>query len=154
MRTYVMKPAEVKKQWIEIDATDMVLGRLAAEVAKLLRGKHKPGYTPHVDCGDHVIITNAERVRLTGNKLRDKQYHRHTGYPGGIKTTTAGKILEGRYPERVITKAIERMIPKGPLGSQQMRNLRVICGNDHKHEAQQPVKLDLASRNAKNKRSV
>ncbi|MFK7867544.1 MAG: 50S ribosomal protein L13 [Alphaproteobacteria bacterium] len=154
MKTFVMKPADVQKTWVEIDADGMVLGRLASEVAKILRGKHKAIFTPHVDCGDNVIIINAERVKLTGNKLNNKTYYWHTGHPGGIKSRTAAKLLGGSHPERVIIKAVERMVPRGPLGRQQMSNLRVVTGGDHKHEAQQPVKLDLAVRNSKNKRGA
>lgn len=154
MKTYSAKPAEVEKKWVLIDAEGVVLGRLASQVAKILRGKNKPIYTPHIDCGDNVIVINAEKVKLTGKKLADKTYYRHTGYPGGIKETTAGKILAGRFPERVIIKAVERMVPRGPLGRQQMSNLRVYAGPEHKHEAQQPVVLDLAAMNPKNKRSA
>ncbi len=154
MKTYSAKPAEVDKKWVLIDAEGVVLGRLASQVAKILRGKTKPTYTPHIDCGDNVIVINAEKVKLTGKKLSDKTYYRHTGYPGGIKETTAGKILAGRFPERVVIKAVERMVPRGPLGRQQMSNLRVYAGPEHKHEAQQPVVLDLAAMNPKNKRSA
>ncbi len=154
MTTYSMKPAEVEKKWYVVDADGLVLGRMAAEIAKVLRGKHKPGYTPHVDCGDNVIVINADKVRLTGKKRTAKVYYWHTGYPGGIKSRTAEQVLDGKHPERVVLKAIERMIPKGPLGRQQMSNLRVYAGADHKHEAQQPEVLDLAARNAKNKRSA
>jgi large subunit ribosomal protein L13 len=153
MRTYVMKPAEVDKKWVVVDADGVVLGRLAAEVAKILRGKHRATYTPHVDCGDNVIVVNAEKVRLTGNKLKDKVFYWHTNHPGGVKQRTMGQILGGKYPERVITKAVERMVPRGPLGRRQMRNLRVYAGPAHPHEAQQPAVLDIARRNAKNKRS-
>ena len=153
MATYSMKPAEVEKTWFVIDAEDMVLGRMASEIAKILRGKHKAGYTPHVDCGDNVIVINAAKVKLTGRKYTDKTYYWHTGHPGGIKSRTAKDILTGNFPERVVRTAVERMVPRGPLGSQQMKNLRVYPGADHPHEAQQPVALDLAARNAKNKRS-
>ncbi|MEH6631841.1 MAG: 50S ribosomal protein L13 [Halopseudomonas aestusnigri] len=153
LKTYSAKPADIEKKWFVIDAEGVVLGRLAVEVANILRGKHKVTYTPHMDCGDNVVIINAEKVALTGNKLADKKYYWHTGHPGGIKERTAGQILEGRFPERVVQKAIERMVPKGPLGRQQMSNLRVVVGPDHKHEAQQPEVLDIASRNIKNKRS-
>ncbi|WP_026261598.1 50S ribosomal protein L13 [Kiloniella laminariae] len=153
MKTFSAKPADIEKKWFVVDAQDVVLGRLAVEVAKILRGKHKTTYTPHMDCGDNVIIINAEKVALTGNKLADKKYYWHTGHPGGIKERTAGQILEGRFPERVVSKAIERMVPRGPLGRQQMRNLRVYAGADHQHEAQQPEVLDIASKNVKNKRS-
>lgn len=145
------KPAEVEKKWLLIDADGLVVGRAAAEIAKILRGKHKPSFSPHVDCGDNVIVINAEKVRFTGNKTSDKRYYKHTGYPGGIKETTPARILEGRFPERVLEKAVERMIPSGPLGRQQMRNLRVYAGTEHPHEAQSPETLDLASRNRKNK---
>ncbi|MCZ4280098.1 50S ribosomal protein L13 [Kiloniella laminariae] len=153
MKTFSARPADIEKKWFVVDAQDVVLGRLAVEVAKILRGKHKTTYTPHMDCGDNVIIINAEKVALTGNKLADKKYYWHTGHPGGIKERTAGQILEGRFPERVVSKAIERMVPRGPLGRQQMRNLRVYAGADHQHEAQQPEVLDIASKNIKNKRS-
>lgn len=154
MKTYSAKPAEVERKWWLIDAEDLVLGRLAVVVADTLRGKNKPIYTPHIDCGDHVVVVNAEKVALTGNKRRDKTYYRHTGYPGGIKSTTAGKILDGAHPERVIEKAVERMIPKGPLGRAQFKKLRVYAGAEHPHEAQQPAPLDLAAMNSKNKRSA
>ena len=154
MKTYSAKPSEVVKTWFVVDAEGVVLGRLASQVSKILRGKHKPSYTPHIDCGDNVIIVNAKKVRLTGNKMADKTYYRHTGHPGGIKQRTAGEILEGKHPERVVIKAIERMVPRGPLGRQQMRNLRVYAGAEHKHEGQQPVPLDVAAMNPKNKRSA
>lgn len=154
MKTYSAKPAEVEHKWWLIDAENLVLGRLAVVVADTLRGKNKPIYTPHIDCGDHVVVVNAEKVALTGNKRRDKTYYRHTGYPGGIKSTTAGKILDGAHPERVIEKAVERMIPKGPLGRAQFKKLRVYAGSEHPHEAQQPAPLDLAAMNSKNKRSA
>ena len=154
MKTYSAKPAEVEKKWVLIDADGLVLGRLASQVAKILRGKHKPTFTPHIDCGDNVVIVNAEKVRLTGNKLAAKTYYWHTGYPGGIKDRKAGQILEGAHPERVILKAVERMIPRGPLGRQQMKNLRVYAGTEHPHEAQQPEALDVAAMNPKNKRSA
>jgi len=154
MKTYSARAADIEKKWIVVDAEGVVLGRLAAEVAKILRGKHKPSYTPHMDCGDNVVIVNAEKVKLTGRKLSDKKFYWHTGYPGGIKERTAGQILEGKHPERVILKAVERMIPRGPLGRQQMKNLRVYPGTEHPHAAQQPAALDLAARNPKNKRSA
>ena len=154
MKTYSAKPADVQKKWLLVDAEGLVLGRLASQVAKILRGKHKPTFTPHVDCGDHVIIVNAEKVKLTGNKTADKIYHWYTGYPGGIKSRTAGQILGGAHPERVIMKAVERMVPRGPLGRQQMRNLRVYAGAAHPHEAQQPMVFDIAALNPKNKRSA
>ena len=144
--------SNVNKKWLLVDAEDVVLGRLATTVSNLLRGKHKSNYTPHVDCGDNVIIINAEKIKLTGNKLNDKTYYWHTGYPGGIKSRTADKILDGDHPERVIQKAVQRMITRGPLGRVQMGNLKVYGGSEHPHEAQQPVMLDVGSMNAKNKR--
>lgn len=152
MKTYTAKPAEVEKKWVVIDADGVVLGRLAAEIARRLRGKHRPIYTPHVDCGDNVVVINAEKVRVTGNKLKDRKFYWHTGYPGGIKERPIGQILGGTHPERVIIKAVERMVPRGPLGRQQMRNLRVYAGPSHPHEAQSPVTVDFASLNPKNKR--
>jgi large subunit ribosomal protein L13 len=153
MKTYSAKPAEVEKKWVLIDAEGVVLGRLASIVAMRLRGKHKPTFTPHVDCGDNVIVINAEKVKLTGRKLADKAYYRHTGHPGGIKEARAGAILESKHPHRVITKAVERMISRNPLGRKQMKNLRVYAGTEHPHEAQKPEVLDLAAMNPKNKRS-
>ena len=149
--TRSIKPAEVEKNWHLIDADGLVVGRLAVIIANILRGKHKPSFTPHVDCGDHVVVINADKVRLTGNKLKNKTYYKHTGYAGGIKEITAAKVLEGRFPERVLEKAVERMIPRGPLGRQQMRNLRIFAGAEHTHEAQNPEVIDIASRNRKNK---
>ena len=149
--TRSIKPAEVEKKWHLIDAEGLVVGRLAVIVANLLRGKHKPSFTPHVDCGDHVVVINADKMRFTGNKLQDKHYYKHTGYAGGIKGVTADKILDGRFPERILEKAIERMIPRGPLGRQQMRNLRIFKGSEHPHAAQNPEVLDIASMNRKNK---
>ena len=144
-------PATVEKKWLLIDAEGLVVGRAASIIANILRGKHKPSYTPHVDCGDNVIVINADKVKFTGKKMTDKVYYKHTGYAGGIKETTPAKILEGRFPERVLEKAVERMIPRGPLGRQQMRNLRIFAGAEHPHEAQNPEVLDFASRNRKNK---
>lgn len=152
MKTYSMKPADVEKTWFVVDAEGMVLGRMAAEIAKILRGKHKAGYTPHVDCGDNVIVINAEKVKLTGRKLTDKVYYRHTGHPGGIKSTTPQEILRGKFPQRVVEKAVERMVPRGPLGRQQLSNLRVYAGPQHPHDAQQPVALDLGARRSQNRR--
>lgn len=154
MKTYSMKASEIAdvKEWILIDAEGLVLGRLAAEVAKILRGKHKAKYTPNMDCGDNVVIVNAEKVALTGRKLTDKKFYWHTGHPGGIKSRTMGQILEGEHPERAVIKAVERMIPRGPLGRQQMSNLKVYAGTEHPHEAQKPAVLDLAARNSKNTR--
>ena len=144
------KPAEIEKKWLLIDAEGLVVGRLASIIANRLRGKHKTNYTPHVDCGDNVIVINADKVRFTGKKTTDKVYSRHTGHPGGIKETTPAKILEGRYPERVLIKAVERMVPRGPLGRDQMRNLRVFAGAEHPHVAQSPEVLDVKSMNRKN----
>jgi large subunit ribosomal protein L13 len=154
-KTYSAKPSEIKKSWLLIDAKDIVLGRLAAEVAKILRGKHKVTFTPHMDCGDNVIIINARSISLTGNKSNRKDgkiYYWHTGYPGGIKDTTAGKILEGKYPERVVEYAVKRMITKNNLRNQQMSNLYIYPGEHHPHAGQQPVVYDFASKNSKNKR--
>ena len=153
MKTFSATPSDIEKKWILIDADGVVLGRLASQVAKILRGKHKPSFTPHMDCGDNVIVINADKVKLTGKKLTDKKFYWHTGYPGGIKERTMGQILEGSYPERVVEKAVERMITRNNLGRQQMKNLRVYAGSEHPHEAQQPEVLDLAAMNPKNKRS-
>lgn len=153
IKTFSIKPADVKKKWLLIDAQDLVLGRLAVVVANILRGKNKPEYTPHVDCGDNVIVVNAEKVKLTGNKLKDKKFFWHTGYPGGIKERTVGTILTGKHPERVIEKAVERMVPRGPLGRDIMRNLKVYAGANHPHDGQAPEVLDVGALNAKNKRS-
>jgi len=152
MKTYSAKPADVERKWYVVDAENVVLGRLAAEIATILRGKHKPIYTPHIDCGDHVIVVNADKVALTGNKRKQKMYHRHTGHPGGLKSDAAEEILEGRFPTRVVEKAVARMIPKGPLGRQQLGKLKVYAGPEHPHTAQQPEALDIAGRNPKNKR--
>jgi large subunit ribosomal protein L13 len=154
MKTYSAKPAEVEKTWVLIDADGLVVGRLASLIAMRLRGKHKPTFTPHVDCGDNVIVVNAEKVALTGRKREDKSYFHHTGYPGGIKERKAGKILDGRFPQRVLEKAVERMLPRGPLGRKQLGNLRVYGGPEHPHTAQQPVALDVAALNRKNSRSA
>ncbi len=152
--TRSIKPAEVVKKWHLIDAEDLVVGRLAAIVANLLRGKHKPSYTPHVDCGDHVVIINADKVKFTGGKMTGKVYYKHTGYPGGIKETTPAKVLEGRFPERVLEKAIQRMIPRGPLGRDQMRALHLYAGSEHPHGGTDPQVMDVASMNRKNKASA
>jgi len=154
MKTYSAKPSEVERKWLLIDAEDVVLGRLAVIIANLLRGKHKPTYTPHIDCGDNVIVINAEKVKLTGRKLTDKRFFWHTGYPGGIKDRTMGEILDSKHPERVIEKAVQRMVPKGPMGRAQLKKLRVYPGPAHPHEAQQPAIFDVAALNPKNKRSV
>jgi len=144
-------PSTVEKKWHLIDADGLVVGRVASIIANILRGKHKPSFTPFIDCGDNVIVINADKVRFTGKKLDQKVYYKHTGYPGGIKGVTAGKVLDGRFPERVLEKAVERMIPRGPLGRQQMRNLRIFKGAEHDHAAQNPQVLDVASLNRKNK---
>lgn len=154
MKTFSAKPAEITKKWIVIDATGLVVGRLATLVAVRLRGKHLPIYTPHVDCGDNVIIINAEKVVFTGRKRDDKMYYHHTGHIGGIKERSAKSILEGRFPERIVEKAVERMIPRGPLGRVQMGNLRVYAGSEHPHEAQQPEAFDVGALNRKNKRAA
>ncbi|MBF0168059.1 MAG: 50S ribosomal protein L13 [Alphaproteobacteria bacterium] len=154
MKTYSAKPAEVEKKWVLIDADGVVLGRLASVIALRLRGKHKPIFTPHVDCGDNVIVVNAEKVKLTGRKLALKRYYWHTGFPGGIKDRTMGQILSGKHPERVVEKAVERMLTRNTLGRQLMKNLRVYAGSAHPHEAQQPQTLDVAAMNPKNKRSA
>ena len=150
--TLSAKPAEVRRAWYLVDADGKTLGRLASELALRLRGKHKPQYTPHVDTGDYLVVVNAEKVRFTGNKLSDKVYYWHTGYPGGIKERTAAKVLEGKHPDRLLHKAVERMLPRGPLGRKQLKNLRIYVGPDHPHEAQQPEKLDVAAQNPKNVR--
>jgi large subunit ribosomal protein L13 len=153
MKTFSAKPSDLDKKWLLIDAEGLVLGRLATIIANRLRGKHKPSYTPHMDCGDHVVVVNAEKVHLTGNKAADSIYYWHTGFPGGIKGRSKGAILAGRHPERVIMKAVERMVPRGPLGRQIMGHLRVYAGTAHPHEAQQPTTLDVAVMNRKNVRS-
>ncbi|MGF1549290.1 MAG: 50S ribosomal protein L13 [Sphingomonadaceae bacterium] len=148
------KPAEVERKWHLIDAEGLVVGRVAAIIARLLRGKHKPSFTPHIDCGDHVVVVNAGKVRFTGNKTAEKTYYKHTGYPGGIKETTAQRVLEGKFPERVLEKAVERMIPRGPLGREQMKKLHLYAGADHPHGPQNPEPLDVAAMNRKNKVSA
>jgi large subunit ribosomal protein L13 len=150
MQTYSAKASEIKKKWLLIDAEGLVVGRLAAVIATRLRGKHKPMYTPNLDCGDNVIVINAEKILLTGNKMKDKVYYWHTGYIGGIKERTPEKFLTGRTPTRVVEKAVQRMLPRGPLGRQQMSNLRVYAGPAHPHEAQQPETLDVGALNPKN----
>ncbi len=155
MKTYSAKPAEVQKKWLLIDAEGLILGRLAVIIADRLRGKHKPSYTPHVDGGDNVIVVNADKIRVTGRKLEDKIYYRHTGYPGGIKQRTAGEILGGAHPERVVIKAVQRMLPKeSPLARRQLGHLKVYAGAEHPHAAQEPEVLDVASMNPKNNRAA
>jgi len=154
MKTYSAKPSDIDKKWILIDAEGVVLGRLASIIAMRLRGKHKATFTPHMDMGDNIVVINADKVQLTGNKRADKTYYWHTGHPGGIKSRTAGQILEGKFPERVLTKAVQRMLPGGPLSRAQMGNLRVYTGTDHPHAAQNPETLDVKSMNTKNTRSA
>ena len=154
MNTYTAKPSDIVRKWYVVDAQGVVLGRLSAEIAKILRGKHKPMYSTNIDCGDYVVVINADKVKLTGKKLTDKKYYKHTGWIGSVKETTAGKILDGRFPERVIIKAVERMISRNPMGRQQMTKLKVYAGSEHPHTAQNPEVLDIASRNPKNKRSA
>jgi large subunit ribosomal protein L13 len=154
MKTFSAKPSDIEKKWFLVDAEGVVLGRLASQIAIILRGKHKPSFTPHMDCGDNIVVINAEKVLLTGKKLSDKIYYRHTGYPGGIKERSASDILKGKRPGDLLFKAVDRMITRGPLGRQQMRNLRIYVGAEHPHEAQQPEVLDIAAMNPKNKRSA
>ena len=153
MKTISAKETDIDRKWHVIDADGVVLGRLAAVIASRLRGKHKPLFTPHVDCGDNIIVVNAEKVRLTGRKMQDKRYYRHTGHPGGIKETSPEKILAGKFPERVVQKAVERMISRSPLGRQQLKKLHVYAGTEHPHAAQQPETLVVAGMNPKNKRT-
>jgi|TARA_B100001093_G_scaffold101467_1_gene93675 large subunit ribosomal protein L13 len=152
MKTFSAKSTEIEKKWLLIDAEGLVLGRLASHIATVLRGKNKPIYTPHVDCGDNVIVVNAEKVHLTGAKRDSKLYYWHTGYPGGIKSKSASDILDGKFPERVIMKAVQRMLPGGPLSRKQLKNLKVYAGVEHPHEAQQPMKVNFAENNVKNSR--
>ena len=154
MKTYSAKPGDIKRNWYVVDATDVVLGRLAAVVANRLRGKHKPIYTPHMDTGDNIIVINAGKVKLTGNKRVNKKFYWHTGHPGGIKERSMAQILDGAHPERAITRAVERMISKGPLRAAVMKKLHVYAGDTHPHDAQQPKALDLQTLNAKNKRGI
>ncbi len=154
MKTFSAKPADIDKKWILIDAEGIVLGRLASIVAMRLRGKHKATFTPHMDMGDNVIVINADKIQMTGNKRADKTYYWHTGYPGGIKSRTAGQILEGKFPERVVAKAVTRMMPGGPLSRKQLTNLRVYAGAEHPHDAQEPEVVNLAAMNPKNTRSA
>jgi large subunit ribosomal protein L13 len=154
MKTYSARPKDIDKSWILIDASGLIVGRLAVLIAMRLRGKHKPSFTPHMDCGDNIVVINADKVVLSGNKRADKVYHWHTGFPGGIKSRTAAKILDGKHPERVLQKAVERMVPRGPLGRKQLKNLRIYSGAEHPHEAQAPQRIDVAALNAKNARSA
>lgn len=152
MSTFSIKPSEIDKKWVLIDATNLVVGRLASVIAMRLRGKHLPTFTPHMDMGDNVVVINAEKVKLTGRKLDQRLFHWHTGFPGGIKDRSQRQLLEGRHPERVLENAVRRMLPRGPLGRAQLRNLRVYGGTEHPHAAQQPATLDIASMNSKNVR--
>ena len=153
MKTFSATPADIDKKWIIIDAEGVVLGRLASIIATRLRGKHKPSFTPHMDCGDNVIVINAEKIQMTGKK-RDEKFYWHTGHPGGIKERTKEQILEGKHPERIVTMAVKRMLPGNRLSRQIMTNLRVYAGSDHPHEAQSPDVLDVKSMNKKNTRSA
>lgn len=153
-QTLSQKPSEVEKAWVLIDAEGLVLGRLAAIIAQRLRGKHKPQFTPHVDCGDNIVVINAEKVRITGKKAEQSVFYYHTGYPGGIKGRTQRQILDGAHPDRVLTKAVERMITRGPLQRQQMKHLHVYAGTAHPHDGQQPKTLDVAAMNPKNARAA
>ncbi len=154
MGTYTATPADIEKRWVVIDAEGVVLGRLASIVAMRLRGKHKATFTPHMDMGDNVIVINADKVQLTGNKRVEKTYYRHTGYPGGIKSTTAEKVLEGKHPERVVELAVKRMLPSNRLSRKVMGNLRIYAGADHPHEAQNPEIIDVKAMNKKNTRTA
>ena len=151
MKTYSAKPKDIKKDWILIDADGLIAGRLASLIAKRLRGKHKACFTPHIDCGDHIVVVNAEKVALTGNKRNTKTYYWHTGYPGGIKERKAHHYLDGKHPDRVLRKAVERMMPDGPLARKQLRNLHIYAGPSHPHEAQKPQPFDVGALNAKNR---
>jgi len=152
MKTFSAKPADVKRKWVLLDAEGLVLGRLAAKIATILRGKHKTIYTPHIDTGDIVVVVNASKVHLTGSKFDKKNYYWHTGYPGGIKSRSVRQVLEGSFPERVLQMAVQRMMPKGPLGRDQLRKLKVYSGPEHPHQAQSPELLDFAVLNKKNRR--
>ncbi len=154
MKTYSIKPDEIEKKWVVIDAEGVVLGRLASIIATRLRGKHKPEFTPHMDMGDNVIVINADKVQLSGRKRDEKVYYWHTGYPGGIKSRTARQILEGKNPERLVYLAVKRMLPGGPLSRRQLTHLRIYAGPEHPHEAQKPEVLDVKSMNRKNTRSA
>ncbi|MGV3635006.1 MAG: 50S ribosomal protein L13 [Pseudorhodoplanes sp.] len=151
MSTFSATPADIEKKWIVIDADGLVVGRLASIIAMRLRGKHKPSFTPHMDDGDNVIVINAAKVVFTGRKRDQKNYYHHTGFIGGIKERSAKSIFEGRFPERILEKAVERMLPRGPLGRKQLGNLRVYPGTEHPHEAQKPEALDVGVMNRKNK---
>ncbi|MGR3540865.1 MAG: 50S ribosomal protein L13 [Hasllibacter sp.] len=153
MKTWTATPADIEKKWVIIDAEGVVLGRLASIVATRLRGKHKATFTPHMDMGDNVIVVNADKVQITGKKRTEREYFRHTGYPGGIRSTTADKILTGAHPERVVEMAVKRMLPGNRLSRKIMGNLKVYAGTEHPHEAQQPETVDVKSMNSKNTRA-
>lgn len=152
LKTYVAKPSEIERKWWLIDAEDLVVGRVASIIAKILRGKHKATFTPNLDCGDHVVVINADKLKFTGKKLADKVYYWHTGHPGGIKERTARQLLEGKFPERVLENAVARMISRGPLQRDIMVKLHIYAGNEHKHQGQNPQILDIAAMNRKNKK--
>jgi large subunit ribosomal protein L13 len=152
--TASLKPSQIEKKWIVVDAENAVVGRLATFIAMRLRGKHRPDYTPNMDCGDHVVVINADKVKFTGRKLVQKTYYHHTGHPGGVKARTAGKVLGGKFPERILEKAVERMLPKeSPLARQQLTHLRLYNSAEHPHEAQSPEVIDFKAANSKNVRS-
>jgi large subunit ribosomal protein L13 len=153
LKTYTAKPSEIEKKWWLIDAEDLVVGRLSSIIAKILRGKHKTTFTPNIDCGDYVIVINAEKIKLTGKKYAEKLYYWHTGFPGGIKDRTARQIIEGKYPERILEYAVSRMISRGPLQRDLMTKLHIYKGNEHKHQAQNPQLLDVGAMNRKNKKT-
>ena len=153
LKTYTAKPSDIEKKWWLIDAEDLIVGRLATIVAKILRGKHKTTFTPNIDCGDYVIIINAEKVKLTGKKYAEKLYYWHTGYPGGIKDRTARQIMEGKHPERILEYAVSRMMSRGPLQRDLMTKLHIYKGKEHKHQAQNPQILDVGAMNRKNKKT-
>ena len=152
MKTYSVKPSDIVKKWYLVDATDLVLGRLAVVLANYVRGKHKVYFTPNIDCGDHVVVVNAEKIKLTGNKLNNHMHYWHTGYPGGIKSRSYAQILEGKNPQEAIQLAVKRMVPKGSLGKEQLKKLYVYSGDKHPHDAQKPDPIDLKTMNRKNKR--
>ena len=152
MKTYSVRPSDIVKKWYLVDATDLVLGRLAVVLANYVRGKHKVYFTPNIDCGDHVVVVNAEKIKLTGNKLNNHMHYWHTGYPGGIKSRSYAQILEGKNPQEAIQLAVKRMVPKGPLGKEQLRKLYVYSGDKHPHDAQKPEFIDLKTMKKKKKR--
>lgn len=153
LKTYTAKPSEIEKKWWLIDAEDLVVGRLSSIIAKILRGKHKTTFTPNIDCGDYVVVINAEKIKLTGKKYAEKLYYWHTGYPGGIKDRTARQIMEGKHPERILEYAVSRMMSRGPLQRDLMTKLHIYKGNEHKHQAQNPQRLDVGAMNRKNKKT-